>query len=169
MAFARVFLQRLSSGFSPGPHGACGFHRTPRSIVGREPNDLRPSLRSHYRSIAGSTSAFQHRSSSLLFFACFVPSRRRHADTFPCSNDSIYACTLLGPDYEPAGLGTSRRSSPVPFSLSQACLDSTCISQIAHTDKSEGNGESFDIPWHFIDTHFTLPHRQQYKLPTPHC
>ena len=114
MAFARVFLQRPSSGFSPGPHGACGFHRTPRSIVECEPNDLRPSLRSHYRGITGSTSAFQHRSSSLSFFVCFVPSRRQHADTFPCSNDSIYAYTLLGPDYEPAGLGTSRRSSPMP-------------------------------------------------------
>lgn len=121
-ASARTSLQRrLSSGFPPGPHGACGFHRTPRSIVGREPNDLRPSLRSHYRSIAGSTSAFQHRSSSLLFFACFVPSWRRHADTFPCSNDSIYACTLLGPGYEPAGLDTSRRSSPMTSLFSGPC------------------------------------------------
>lgn len=55
-------------------------------------NDLRPFLQSRYRPFLGSTSAFQHRFGRLYVSSAY--SRMRESDTFPCSNDPIFAYTL---------------------------------------------------------------------------
>lgn len=62
-------------------------------------NDLRPFLHTHYRYFTGSTSAFQHRFSGLLFFDRLFSERK--PGTFPRSDNPIFALLPLGFHYRP--------------------------------------------------------------------
>jgi hypothetical protein len=55
----------------------------------------------HYKDFFGSTTTFQHRFNSLLFFVCLFPFWK--LDTFPRSLNSICTYSLLGFCYRPVG------------------------------------------------------------------